>query len=59
MKALRVHGGDAASRRISLREGGREPMAPVGVEVPESNASLKGLDGGMSALKRSSKAEEG
>lgn len=59
MKALRVHGGEATSRRISLRVGGREPMAPVGVDVPESNASLNGLDGGISASKKSSKAEEG
>jgi hypothetical protein len=59
MKALRVHGGEETSRRISVRVGGREPMAPVGVEVPEMNASLSGLEGGVSTSKNPSKAEDG
>lgn len=59
MKALRVHGGDATSRRISVRDGGREPIVPFGVEVPDINASLTGLDTGESTSKMSSKAEEG
>lgn len=59
MKALRVHGGDETSRRISVRVGGLEPMAPVGVEVPDINASLNGLEGGVSTSKKPSNAEDG
>lgn len=42
-----------------MRVGGREPMAPVGVEVPEINASLSGREGGVSTSKKPSKAEDG
>lgn len=59
MKAVRVHGGEATSRRISANDGGREPKAPLGVEVPDMKASLIGLEGAESTSKKSSKAEEG
>lgn len=59
MKALRVHGGEATSKRISVRDGGRAPTAPAGVEWPDMNASLIGLEGGSSTSKKSSKADEG
>lgn len=59
MKAVRLHGGEATSRRISANDGGREPKAPLGVEVPDMKASLMGLEGAESTSKKSSKAEEG
>jgi hypothetical protein len=58
MKALRVHGGEATSRRISVMEGGRELKCPFGVEVPGRKVSRIGLEGGESTSKLS-KAEEG
>jgi len=42
-----------------VRDGGREPIVPFGVEVPDMKASLTGLDTGESTSKMSSKAEEG
>ena len=54
-----MRGGEATSRRISVRDGGREPSVPFGVEVPDMKASLTGLEVGESTSKMSSKAEEG
>jgi hypothetical protein len=59
MKALSVQGGEATSSRISVREGGREFVAPFGVEAPDMKASLTGLETGESTSKMSSKAEDG
>lgn len=59
MKALRVHGGEATSKRISVSEGGRAPMAPAGVDEVDLKCSLGGLEVGVSTSKKSSKAEPG
>jgi hypothetical protein len=59
MKALRVHGGEATSSKISVSDGGREFVVPFGVEAPDMKASLTGLETGESTSKMSSKAEDG
>lgn len=60
MKALRVHGGGATSRRISVRVGGCEPMADRGLEgVEGAKRPLDGRESGTSKRVKSSKAEDG
>ncbi len=49
MKALRVHGGGAVSRRISVNVGGREAMAYGGSEQSEkAKRPLEGREYGAS-----------
>lgn len=59
MNALRVHGGEATSRRISVRVGGWVPMTDRGEDGEEANTPLLRLESGTSNNVKSSNADEG
>lgn len=59
MKALSVQGGEATSSKMSVRVGGRAPMAYCGEDDVDANTPLAGLEKEASKSANSSKAEEG
>lgn len=59
VKALSVQGGEATSRRISVRVGGLVPMADRGEDADEAKTPLVRLESVTSKSVKSSKADEG